>query len=1061
MTRPAGDTTTASPAVTAAALCEAMAQRPGALMFVAADESRAAGIAQIAAALAPDRIVIHLPSSDALPGEDAPASPANAGQRIAALRRLRMAVIGGEGSRVLLVATAEASAVRHPAPETFDAAPPRIAVGDAIDTAAVTTLMQQVGYAIDDRVDGPGEVVVRGQVIDVFPVDLPLPVRIELVDGVVSGLRVFDPATQTSPADAADTGLDAVEIGLAHEPDPTGGVDLLAHLPDAAVAFDAEVPRRRAAFLKLAADGLPRRKASASLVDDAAWKAALATREPVDLARAGEAPPRFVERRDPARAFARFATARGDRRLVLAGSPRDLRFLRPRLERAAKVSIADVASWAEAAAAPAGSVLALTAPIDRGFALGDVVLVAGGDVLGGRARGDELAARAHGALATAAGELATGDVVVHEEFGLGVVEGLEALSAADGSGGGDAIRLGYAKDTHRLVPVAEADRLWRYGADADAVTLDALDGSSWQKRRGALAAAVAEGARELLALAEERDARRVEPVVPPREDYEAFAVAFPFTETPDQALAIAATLADLASGKPMDRLIVGDVGYGKTEVALRAAAAVALAGRQVALAAPTTVLARQHLDTFRRRFEGTGVEVAGLSRLTGASEKKRVLAGLDDGSIRIVIGTAAVAGKGVAYRDLALVIVDEEQRFGAGEKAKLHGLGDGDGEAGTTHVLTMSATPIPRTLQAAMVGLQPVSVIATPPARRQPIRTTVAEFDRAAVRTALMRERARGGQSFVVVPRIEDMAPLEAILREAAPELSLVTAHGKMPAADLDEAMVRFAGGDGDVLLATNIIEAGLDVPRANTMIVHRADRFGLSQLHQLRGRVGRGGRRGQIMLTTQEGAQIAPATIRRLKTLEAFDQLGAGFAIGARDLDLRGAGDLVGEEQAGHMKLVGVDLYQHLFALALREARGEAVDDWVPDLRLDTGGRLPEEWIPEEAVRLALYGRLARLGDTAALDAFEAELEDRFGTLPDEARLLLATARIRRLARGAGVARVDAGPAAIAFTPHRAGSIAVVDGLEEKGDRLIARTAIADARERAEEVERLLDAMA
>ncbi len=715
MTTDKRDQPVSPPAVVAAALCEHL----GPLVFVAADDGRAAAVAEIAAALAPDRLVLLLPSSDALPGDDAPASPANAGQRIAALRRLRAGVRADEASRVLLVATAEASAVRQPAPETFDIAPPCIAPGDPIDPQAIAALAQDIGYVVDDLVDEPGAIAIRGQVIDLFPVDLPRPVRIEVADGRVARLRYFDAATQVGDEACRDGNVDRVEIGHAREPDATDGVLLTDHLPGAAVAMDAEAPARRAAFLRLAKDGLPHRKAAAQLVDDKAWQKALADRDRIELAPAAEAPPRFVERQDPARAFARFVKDRGQRRLVLTGCPRDLRFLRPRLERAAKVTFVEAASWADVLAAAPGSALVLPAPIDHGFILGDVTVVAAGDVLGGRA-GRTAQAGGRAALAGHTGELARGDVVVHEEFGLGMVEGLETLPD-----GGDAIRLGYAKDTHRLVSVMEADRLWRYGADAEAVSLDALDGSSWQKRRGALAAAVAEGARALLAVAAERDARRVEPVTPDRVAYETFAAGFPFTETPDQARAIAAVLDDLASGRPMDRLIVGDVGYGKTEVALRAAAAVALAGRQVALAAPTTVLARQHLETFRRRFEGTGIVVAGLSRLTGAAEKKQVIAGLADGSIGIVVGTAAVAGKGVAYKDLALAIVDEEQRFGAADKARLHALG-GEG-AGGTHVLTMSATPIPRTLQAAMVGLQPVSVIATPPARRQPIRTAVAE----------------------------------------------------------------------------------------------------------------------------------------------------------------------------------------------------------------------------------------------------------------------------------------------------------------------------------------------
>ncbi len=1024
----------------AVALVERLAE--GDIVFVAADDQRATEIAAIATALDPDAIVVHLPSSDALPGDDAPASPANVGRRVAALRRIRAAVESGSG-RVLLVTTAEATAVRYPAPAMFDAAPPRLAVGDALDVEAFAATAAEIGYTVDDRIDEPGEIAVRGNVIDIFPADREMPVRVEFVDGRITGLRDYDPVSQLGLAE-----IEIVEIGRSTEPVADDGGSVLAHLPGAAVAFDADADRRRTRFLGIAADGLPRRKAAKDLVVAKAWADELAKRDILTIATTGEAPPRFVEQRDPARGFAKFArSVAADTRLVLVGSPRDLRFLQPRLERSAKIAFIRGERWSDVLAAEPGTATMLVAPIDRGFCAPGVTVIASADLLGGRARGDEIRASVADAFAGLFSELRCGDVVVHEDFGIGVVRGLEMLPDSDG----DAIVLGYAKEGRRLVPVAEADRIWRYGADEDAVTLDALDGSSWQKRRGAIDAAIAESARDLAAIAAERAARTTDPIEPDRVAYERFAAGFAFTETPDQARAIATTLADLASGKPMDRLVIGDVGYGKTEIALRAAAAVALSGRQVAIAAPTTVLVRQHLDTFTRRFAGTGVSVAGLSRLSSAAEKARVKAGLADGSIGVVIGTGAIAGKGVAYRDLALVVIDEEQRFGAADKMKLHALGTG-------HVLTLSATPIPRTLQSAMIGLQGMSVIATPPARRQPIRTAVADFDDATVRAALRRERARGGQSFVVVPRIDDMAPLAARLAKLVPELGLVQAHGKMPAAEIDEAMVAFAAGDGDVLLATNIIEAGLDVPRANTMIVHHADRFGLSQLHQLRGRVGRGGRRGQVMLLTDGNATIAEATLKRLRTLQAFDRLGAGFAISARDLDLRGAGDLVGEAQAGHMKLIGIDLYQHLFARALRLARGEEVDDWVPELHLEVGGSLPEAWIPEEEVRLSLYARLARLADVAALDGFEAELEDRFGTVPEPARHLLLMARIRMLAWAAGIRRIDAGPAGIAFTPLDRLADLSLDGLVKKNGRWIAPLAIADPVERAERIEALLD---
>ncbi|PZO81175.1 MAG: DEAD/DEAH box helicase [Sphingomonas hengshuiensis] len=1023
----------------AAQLARVVTERP--LLFVASDEVRAAAIADLLAMLVPMAEVVHLPASDALPGDDAPASPGNAGARVAALRRLRIAC--AEGRRFACITTAEATALRIAAPADFDAAPPVLRVGDAIDLADLAERAAELGYVVDDRVDEPGEVVVRGGVIDIFPADAVGPIRIAVEAGNIVSIRRYDPVTQRGEAD-----LDAVTIGRAAEPAATDGVALLDHVPGAAVAADGDAAARRARFLDLARDATRRRRRdAAALIDGAEWNALLDRREPISLRDAADVP-RFVTRRAPSRAFGTFAREVLDGgRLVLAGSPRDLRFLRKRLATLGRTEPVTITSWDAAIDAEPGSAMLLVAPLDRGFVLEGVTVVAGGDLLGGRARGDELAAASANPLFAEAGELRIGDVIVHEDFGIGCIAGLETLP----DDAGDAIVLDYARGARRLVPVMEADHIWRYGADADAVTLDALDGASWQKRRGAIDSAIAESARELAAIAATRDTVRVAAIDVDIAAYERFAAGFAFTETPDQARAISAARDDLASGKPMDRLVIGDVGYGKTEVALRAAAIVALSGRQVAVAAPTTVLVRQHVETFRRRFEGTGIEVAGLSRLSDADEKKRVKAGLADGSIGVVVGTQAVAGKGVGYRDLALVVIDEEQRFGAGDKARLRELAD--------HVMTLSATPIPRTLQSALIGLQQLSVLATPPALRQPIRTAIADFDEVTVRTALLRERTRGGQSFVVVPRIEDIAPLEARLRTLTPELDLVVAHGRMPAAEIDAAMVGFAAGEGDVLLATNIIEAGLDVPRANTMIVHHADRFGLSQLHQLRGRVGRGGRRGQVLLLTDPDRSIADATLKRLRTLQAFDRLGAGFAISARDLDLRGAGDLVGEAQAGHMKLIGIDLYQYLLGRALRAARGESVDRIVPELRLGIAGRLPESWIPEAEVRLMLYGRLARIEDEGALDGFEEELEDRFGALPEPARLLIELARVRLLARGAGVAKVDAGPAAIALTPQHRGD--APKGLTEKNGRWIVPARIDDPGERLAKVGEVLEAVA
>ena len=1029
-----------SPGEVAVGLLDALTD--GDVIFLAADEPRALEVVRALQSGAAKSLVVYCPPSDALPGDSAPASPANAGLRATGFRRLR--AVQAEASRppIVLVSTGEAAGRLYAAPDAFGAAPPAISIGQPIDLEAFAGRMDEVGYIADDRVDEPGEIAVRGQVVDVFPADAGQPFRIEVAEGVVSSIRAYDPATQLTMAEH-----EQLELGRVSEPPLGEGVTLLDHLPGALLAEDGKADRRRRRFLALAADAARRRpkRALRDICPDERWSAAVATHRPYELGSGlGEAPPRFVENRSPERAFAQFArqTLSAGGKLVLLGTDRDLRFLSPRIARTLKVEPIAASSWVDVRAISGATILTLSMPVTRGFRVDDIVAIAAADLLGSRAQRDGDAVTATAAELFDFGEIQNGDVVVHEDHGISVVAGLEELP----DDGGDAIVLRFADDARRLVPVAQADRIWRYGADEEAVTLDKLDGSSWEKRRADISAAVAESARGLVALAAERMEQTAPVVEPEAALYERFAAGFPFTETADQARAIEAVRADLATGKPMDRLVIGDVGYGKTEVALRAAAITALAGKQVALAAPTTVLARQHLETFRDRFEALGLEVAGLSRLTSPAEKKRVAAGLKDGSIRVVVGTGAIAGKAIAYQDLALVIIDEEQRFGAADKNKLRGLGAG-------HVLTLSATPIPRTLQAALIGLQQMSVIATPPARRQPIRTMIGSFEETMVRTALLRERSRGGQSFVVVPRIEDMAPMAERLATLAPELDLLQAHGKLPAAEIDEAMVRFAGGQGDVLLATNIIEAGLDVPRANTMLVWRADRFGLSQLHQLRGRVGRGARRGQIYLLTDPATEIAPRTLARLNTLQAFDRLGAGFAISARDLDMRGAGDLLSDEQSGHVKLIGVDLYQHLLGAALREARGERVDDWTPVLHLGVAGRLPPEWIPEEEVRVGLYGRLARVGDMAALNSFEQELGDRFGELPDAAARLIAVARVRLLARRAGIEKVDAGPAAIALTPRSGANFdgATAAGLEDKGGRLLLKERIDDPAERLE----------
>ncbi|MCW2338855.1 transcription-repair coupling factor (superfamily II helicase) [Sphingobium sp. B2D3A] len=1006
------------------------------VLYLADDEQEAEALAAALGKLAPENVVIFLPSSDTLPGDSAPASPANIGQRVAALRMLRRSMKAGGVKPIAVVMSGEAAARLYPDPSAFNAAPPTLREGDKIDPAGFAQDMNAIGYVSDDRVDEPGEIAVRGEVIDIYPADAGAPARIEISDGQIASIRHYDPATQLSTGDC-----EALEIGRALEPTDGRRCSILAHLRPGRLFQSGKADQRRRRFARLAAETGAEQPADA--VAEGEWRAGEESWKTSEITDAQiEALPRFAEQRAPLNAMVRFVKPRLDSgdRLLLVGSERDVRFLRSRIAHKLGLELQDVADLGSVLASPKSSGGALIAPIDAG-AVGDgLIMLAAADLLGSRALLNEAPETASSEIARAGGDIRVGDVVVHEDHGVARVLG---LNAAPAEGGSEAIILEYAGGTRRLVPAGEAGRIWRYGADADAVKLDKLDGTSWTKRRSEIDEATAANAKALLKLAQQRMNTKAPLLEPEAAAYERFVATFAFNETADQARAIAAVRDDLASGRPMDRLIIGDVGYGKTEVALRAAALAALAGHQVVVAAPTTVLVRQHLETFERRFAGLGVKVASLSRLSSAAEKKVVKAGLADGSIDIVIGTSAVMAKDVRYAKLGLVVIDEEQRFGAADKAKLRGRAD-------VHLLAMSATPIPRTLHRAMIGLQQISVIATPPARRQPIRTSLAEPNDTQIRTALLRECSRGGQSFVVVPRIEDLAPLSERLRRITPDLVLIEAHGKLPAAEIDAAMVRFANGEGDILLATNIIEAGLDVPRANTMLVWHADRFGLAQLHQLRGRVGRGNRRGQVMLFT-EGGTIAEQTMKRLRTLTTYDRLGAGFEISAADLDQRGAGDLLSDAQAGHMKLMGVDLYQHLFEAALRAARGEDDGLWLAEVNVGTAGALPEDWIPDVDIRLGLYVRIARASDEGELEALQEELIDRFGSLPDAAERLLAVARIKLLARLAQIERVDAGPAAIALTPGGRRR-KVPTGLVHKDGRWLLKERIAEE----EQLERL-----
>lgn len=666
-----------------------------------------------------------------------------------------------------------------------------------------------------------------------------------------------------------------------------------------------------------------------------------------------------------------------------------------------------VETFAGLEALPAGTVALGVVPLETGFETERYAFISEQDILGDRlVRPRQKRSRASDFIAEVT-SLQPGDIVVHLEHGIGRFVGLKTLEITGAAH--DCLELHYAGDTKLFLPVENIELLSRYGSDGAEVQLDRLGGVAWQARKAKMKERLREMAGKLIAIAAERALRRAPLYSPPEGAWDEFRARFPYEETEDQLAAIAAVVDDLAAGKPMDRLICGDVGFGKTEVALRAAFLVAVTGKQVAIVVPTTLLARQHFRTFTSRFAGLPINVRHASRLVGAKDLADTKRGLADGTVDIVVGTHALLGKAIQFRDLGLLVIDEEQHFGVAHKERLKEL------RSDVHVLTLTATPIPRTLQLALSGVRELSLIATPPVDRMAVRTFITPFDGLIIREALLRERYRGGQAFYVCPRISDLAERREFLAQSVPEVSFAVAHGQMAASELEDIMNAFYDGKFDVLLSTSIVESGLDIPTANTLIVHRADKFGLAQLYQLKGRVGRSKTRAYAYFTTHEKQKLNPTAERRLKVLQSLDSLGAGFQLASHDLDIRGGGNLLGEEQSGHIREVGYELYQQMLQEAIAEiqdgTRVIADQDWSPQISLGMPVMLPESYVSDLNLRLSLYRRLGDLHEDKDIDSFAAELIDRFGPLPPEAEHLLKVVLIKSLCRRAGIDKLDTGP--------------------------------------------------
>ncbi len=1054
-------------------------------LFVARDFARMGEFVQAFRFFAGGIDVVEFPAWDCLPYDRLSPTSSVSAERMAALTRL--AQREADDRRPLLVVTTISAAMqRTPPREVTCGAGFETTVGLDLDTAALERYFAANGYVRASTVSERGEFAVRGGVIDVFPPGFEEPVRLDMFGSELESIRTFDPATQRSTGQLRDVSLAPVSEALL-DPDSisrfrTGYLELFGaagddplyaaisegarrqgmehwlpllyprletlfdYLPDDARLFlDNQVEAARGERWTLTKDAYDARRDAAMgksgaayralpperlYLPESVWNSALAGRWVRRLSpftgqgedaggRLGRsfAAERAQDSVNLFEAVARHAEAlkaAGKRVLFASWTEGSSERLASMLSDHGLEHVVAVRDWADVQKAPKDIYLRGVLPVVHGFETGAIAVISETDILGDRLARPKKKRRASNFLAEASA-LTTGDLVVHLDHGIGRYEGLKTLEIQEAPH--DCLELLYAGESKLYLPVENIDLLTRYGTDADGVQLDRLGGAGWQARKAKAKARLRDMAEGLIALAAKRSLRTSDAITPPQGLFDEFCARFPYEETDDQLAAIGDVLEDLGKGTPMDRLICGDVGFGKTEVALRAAFVVAMSGQQVAVVCPTTLLARQHFKTFSERFAGWPIKVRHLSRMVTARDAAETRAGLKDGSFEIVVGTHAVLSEQVGFKDLGLVIVDEEQHFGVKHKEKLKSL------RADVHLLTLTATPIPRTLQMALSGIREMSIIATPPVDRLAVRTYVTPWDPVLVREALLREKYRGGQAYYVVPRLADLPDIEKFLREQVPEIKFVVGHGQMSATQLEDVMSAFYDGSYDLLLSTTIVESGLDVPTANTLIVHKADMFGLAQLHQIRGRIGRAKARAFAYLTTPPEKPMSLSAERRLQVLQSLDNLGAGFQLASHDLDQRGGGNLLGDEQSGHIREVGVELYQQMLEDAVAELRqagegGGIVDrGWSPAINVGAAVLIPEDYVPDLNVRLSLYRRLSDAENNETREALAAELIDRFGPLPDEAKQLLRIVGIKANCKTACVERIDVGPKGAVLT--------------------------------------------
>ncbi len=1032
---------------------------------------------------------IHpFPRHDTLPYDRFSPQPFVIAQRMGVLHGwgAQARALPGRGAERVIVTDWTALAVRVPSPRAIAARTQAVKVGDEIDRDVLVERLVSAGYARMPLVEEPGELAVRGGIVDFFPPHARHPVRLEFFGDEIDSIREFDAASQRSQEKLAhaiappprellfdralivertdaireharaqgvkDADIDSLIDGLLRANPPPGceaiapllqpdEASVLDHLPDDALVIivDPDAGRRRIEHYYAETEGnyagaleagRPVAPRDALLTPIARIEAELTRRRAISLERLD-----IVDDTREAQRTHITTTSHDDLRRALARTRTHEHALAPLADQLAEwvldhwrvTLIVSALSAAERLKdlldqygldanvvtdprpcwhwSLPGRIEIRVAPLSEGYALPTQKLAAitEEEIFGQRERRKKRTGWKEGQRLEALAQLAPGDHLVHTDHGIGIYRGLIELAA--GGVASELLCIEYVGGDKLFLPVHRLNLVQRYGAfEGSAPRLDRLGGESWQKARGKVKKSLRNMAQELLSMHAARELATGYAYSPRDAYFEEFEAGFEYEETPDQSSAIEDVLADMQKPKAMDRLVCGDVGYGKTEVAIRAAFRAAMDGKQVAILVPTTILCQQHFENFEARFAGYPIEVAMLSRFCTPRESKAVLEGLATGKVDVVVGTHRLLNKSVQFRDLGLLIIDEEQRFGVGHKERIKKI------KRTVDVVTLTATPIPRTLQMAFTGLRDLSVIETPPVDRLSVRTQICRSSDSLIREAILREVRRGGQVFFLHNRVVTIGTVAEMLARVVPEVKVIVAHGQMKERDLEDRMHAFMRGDADVLLCTTIIESGLDIPRANTIIINRADTFGLAQLYQLRGRVGRSSHRAYAyLLVPGQLGSLGGDADRRLEAIQDLTELGSGFKLANMDLEIRGAGDLLGGEQSGNLRAVGYETYMEMLEEIIEELRGRIHEEIIdPEIKLPLVARFPDEYVPEVSQRLVLYKRLSSARDENEVALIRDEILDRYGAMPAEGENLLGVIRLKLLARRLGIGAVS-----------------------------------------------------